>query len=116
MKEALIQAVENEYLREDLPAFRVGDTINVHYTVKEGSKERIQMLEGVVIRMSGTGVAKKMTVRKISFGGIGVERIIPVNSPFIHKIEVKKFGNVRRSKLYYLRDRKGKAARIKEKK
>jgi len=113
MKEKLIQLVEQDYLRTDMPEFKAGDTIVVHYKVKEGDKERVQLFEGVVIRVSGGSVAKTFTVRKIS-SGIGVERIIPVNSPMIEKIEVKRIGKVRRSKLYYLRGLSGKKARIKE--
>ncbi|WP_320045787.1 50S ribosomal protein L19 [uncultured Ilyobacter sp.] len=113
MKEKLIQLVEQNYLRTDMPQFKAGDTIVVHYRVKEGEKERIQLFEGVVIRVNGGGVAKTFTVRKVT-GGVGVERIIPVNSPMIEKIEVKRIGKVRRSKLYYLRELSGKKARIKE--
>ncbi|ADO81981.1 50S ribosomal protein L19 [Ilyobacter polytropus] len=113
MKEKLIQLVEQNYIRTDVPQFKAGDTIVVHYRVKEGEKERIQLFEGVVIRVNGGGVAKTFTVRKVT-GGVGVERIIPVNSPMIEKIEVKRIGKVRRSKLYYLRELSGKKARIKE--
>ena len=113
MKEKLIELVEKSYLKSDVPQFKSGDTVAVHYKVKEGNKERIQVFEGVVIRVSGRSVAKNFTVRKIS-SGIGVERIIPLNSPLIEKIEVKRIGKVRRSKLYYLRNLSGKAARIKE--
>ena len=113
MKEKLIELVEKSYLKSDVPQFKSGDTVAVHYKVKEGNKERIQVFEGVVIRVSGGSVAKNFTVRKIS-SGIGVERIIPLNSPLIEKIEVKRIGKVRRSKLYYLRILSGKAARIKE--
>lgn len=113
MKEKLIQLVEQDYLRNDIPVFKAGDTIAVHYKVVEGNKERIQVFEGVVIRVNGGGIAKTFTIRKIS-AGVGVERIIPVNSPRIDKIEVLKVGKVRRSKLYYLRGLSGKKARIKE--
>ena len=113
MKEKLIELVEKDYLKADVPQFKSGDTVAVHYKVKEGNKERIQVFEGVAIRVSGGSVAKNFTVRKIS-SGIGVERIIPLNSPLIEKIEVKRIGKVRRSKLYYLRNLSGKAARIKE--
>ena len=113
MKEKLIELVEKDYLKADVPQFKSGNTVAVHYKVKEGNKERIQVFEGVVIRVSGGSVAKNFTVRKIS-SGIGVERIIPLNSPLIEKIEVKRIGKVRRSKLYYLRNLSGKAARIKE--
>ncbi|MGL4947035.1 MAG: 50S ribosomal protein L19 [Cetobacterium sp.] len=113
MKEKLIQLVEQDYLRNDIPAFKAGDTITVHYKVVEGNKERIQLFEGVVIRVNGGGIAKTFTVRKVT-AGIGVERIIPMNSPMIAKIDVLKIGKVRRSKLYYLRELSGKKARIKE--
>jgi len=113
MKERLIELVEQSQLRTDIPQFKAGDTIVVHYKVKEGDKERVQLFEGVVIRVSGAGTGKAFTVRKIA-AGVGVERIIPVNSPMIEKIEVKRIGRVRRAKLYYLRGLSGKQARIKE--
>lgn len=113
MKEKLIQLVEQDYLRTDIPFFKAGDTVAVHYKVKEGNKERIQLFEGVVIRVNGGGIAKTFTVRKVT-AGIGVERIIPLNSPMIDKVEVLKVGKVRRSKLYYLRGLSAKKARIKE--
>ncbi len=110
----LIQEVEKRYLREDLPAFRPGDTVKVHYRIQEGEeKERVQVFEGVVIRKRGSGTGATFTVRKISFG-IGVERTFPLHSPRIEKIEVVRRGKVRRARLYYLRGRYGKAARIKE--
>ena len=110
MKEKLIELVEKQYLRTDIPQFKAGDTIGVYYKVKEGNKERVQLFEGVVIRVNGGGVAKTFTVRKVT-AGIGVERIIPVNSPNIDRIEVLKVGRVRRSKLYYLRGLSAKKAR-----
>lgn len=113
MKEKLIEIVEKDYFKSEIPKFKAGDTIAVHYKVKEGNKERIQVFEGIVIRISGATIARNFTVRKIS-SGIGVERIIPMNSPLIDKIEVKRIGKVRRAKLYYLRELSGKAARIKE--
>ena len=113
MKEKLIQLVEQSYLRTDIPEFKAGDTIAVYYKVKEGDKERVQLFEGVVIRVTGAGTGKAFTVRKIA-AGVGVERIIPINSPMIEKIEVKRIGRVRRAKLYYLRGLSGKRARIKE--
>ena len=113
MKEKLIELVEKDYIKTELPQFKAGDTIVVHYKVKEGNKERIQLFEGVVIRVSGGEISKNFTVRKVS-SGVGVERIIPLNSPLIDKIEVKRIGKVRRSRLYYLRNLSGKAARIKE--
>lgn len=96
------------------PDFKAGDTITVHYKIREGNKERIQQFQGVVIQRNGSGVTETFTVRKIS-SSVGVERIIPVNSPFIDKIEVNKKGVVRRAKIFYLRNLKGKAARIREK-
>lgn len=111
----LLKVVEAEYLRNDLAEFNAGDTVTVHYRIKEGNKERIQQFQGVVIQRRNAGVSATFTVRKIS-NGIGVERIFPANSPFIAKVEVNKRGKVRRSRLFYLRDAKGKAARIKEKK
>ena len=111
----VINAV-SEHIRNDLPSFRSGDTINVGVKVVEGSKSRVQNFEGVVIAISsGGGMDKTFTVRKIS-NGVGVERIFPLNSPNIESIKVIKKGKVRRAKLYYLRDLKGKAARIKERK
>jgi large subunit ribosomal protein L19 len=104
-----------EQMREDIPEFKAGDTVKVHLRVREGDKERIQIFQGVVIKKKNNGVASTFTVRKISFG-IGVERIFPIHSPYIEKIEVVKIGRVRRAKLYYLRALKGKKARIKEKK
>lgn len=110
----LIKAVEQEFATEkELPAFKSGDTISVNYRITEGDKTRIQVFKGDVIRISGEGVNKRFTVRKIS-NGIGVERIFPMNSPFIDSIQVHRVGHVRRAKLYYLRERRGKSARIKE--
>jgi len=110
-----LKLAEQSLIKEDIPNFRSGDTVNVHYRVREGEKERIQQFEGVVISRSGSGSNQTFICRKISAGNIGVERIFPLFSPFIAKIEVKKEGSVRRAKLYYLRERRGKAARIKEK-
>jgi len=101
--------------KEGLPRFGPGDTIDVHYRVVEGEKERIQIFSGTVIGMKGEGISSTFTVRKIASGSIGVERIFPFHSPFIKEIKVKRLGKVRRAKLYYLRSRKGKAARVKEK-
>jgi len=111
----LIHEIGKEQLRTDLPEFRVGDTIKVHYRIKEGSKERIQIFQGIVIQKRGAQISKTFTVRKIS-NGIGVERIFPFHSPNIQKIEVVRYGRVRRAKLFYLRRAKGKAARVREKK
>ena len=107
----LIRAIEQEQLREDIPEFRPGDTVRVHLRVVEGERERIQVFEGVVIKRRGGGLRETFTVRKIS-QGIGVERTLPLHSPRIAKIEVVRLGKVRRAKLYYLRSRRGKAARI----
>lgn len=110
-----LQQLEESYLRTDIPEFRPGDTVKVHVRVLEGDKERIQVFQGVVIGRRGGGTRETFTVRKIS-GGIGVERIFPLNSPIIDKIEVMRRGKVRRAKLYYLRGLRGKAARIEERK
>ncbi|WP_125708137.1 50S ribosomal protein L19 [Companilactobacillus zhongbaensis] len=109
----LIEEITKEQLRSDIPDFRAGDTVRVHAKVVEGSRERIQLFEGVVIKRHGTGISATYTVRKMS-SGVGVERTFPLNTPRVEKIDVVRYGKVRRSKLYYLRDRTGKAARIKE--
>ncbi len=111
----IIRAIEQEQLKSDLPNFGPGDTVKVHVRVKEGKRERIQLFEGVVLKRQGGGLTEMFTVRKISFG-VGVEKTFPVHSPSIEKIEVTRKGKVRRAKLNYLRDRVGKAAKIKEKK
>ncbi len=103
--------IENETLRRDLPPFKVGDTVAVHVRVREGDKERIQVFQGLVIRRKGGGVGETFTVRKIS-SGVGVERVFPVQSPLVTKIDIKSRGYVRRAKLYYLRDLSGKKARL----
>jgi large subunit ribosomal protein L19 len=105
--------VERPYLKEDLPDFRPGDTVKVHVRVVEGDRERVQVFEGIVIRRRGSQLSETFTVRKISFG-VGVERTFPIHSPMLAKIEVVTHGAVRRSKLYYLRDRVGKKAKVKE--
>ncbi len=105
--------VERPYLRSDLPDFRPGDTVRVHVRVVEGERERVQVFEGVVIRRRGSQLSETFTVRKVSFG-VGVERTFPVHSPMLAKIEVVTLGKVRRSKLYYLRTRVGKKAKVKE--
>ena len=112
MTSPIITALEKKQIRKDIPDFRVGDTVRVHVNIKEGDKERIQVYEGVVIRRSGGGVRETFTVRKISYGE-GVERTFPVHSPKLAKIEVMVLGSVRRAKLYFLRELRGKAARIK---
>ena len=109
----LIKAIEAEQLKSDIPNFGAGDTVRVHVRIIEGKRERIQVFEGVVIKRQGGGARETFTVRKISFG-VGVERTFPVNSPKIEKIEVTRFGKVRRAKITYLRARTGKAAKIKE--
>ena len=109
----LIEAITKEQLRSDIPAFRPGDTVRVHAKVVEGTRERIQLFEGVVIKRQGTGISETYTVRKMS-GGVGVERTFPIHTPRVAQIEVVRFGKVRRAKLYYIRERHGKAARIKE--
>lgn len=110
----LVQVASKSQIRTDLPEFRVGDTVKVHYKIKEGVKERIQIFQGIVIQKRGSGVSKSFTVRKIS-NNIAVERIYPQNSPLIDKLEVVRYGQVRRAKLFYLRTAKGKSSRIKEK-
>ena len=106
--------VDRASLRDDIPDFGPGDTLKVHVRVVEGTRERVQIFQGVVIRRQGSGLRETFTVRKVSFG-VGVERTFPVHSPIIARIEVLTQGDVRRAKLYYLRDRSGKAAKIKEK-
>jgi large subunit ribosomal protein L19 len=108
-----IDVIETPRLRDDLPEFRPGDSVKVHVRVVEGNRERIQMFQGVVIRRQGGGLRETFTVRKISFG-VGVERTFPVHSPTIGKLEVLQRGRVRRAKLYYLRELRGKRARIRE--
>ncbi|MCY3969593.1 MAG: 50S ribosomal protein L19 [Acidobacteria bacterium] len=108
-----LQQVEQEYVQQGLPDFRAGDTVKVHVRVREGAKERIQVFQGVVISRRGSGTRETFTVRKVS-GGIGVERIFPLHSPVIGRIEVVRRGKVRRAKLYYLRKLRGRAARIEE--
>lgn len=110
----LIKLVEQENIKSDIPEFHVGDTVKVHVKVVEGKRERIQVFEGIVIKRQNGGARETFTVRKISYG-VGVERTFPVNSPKIDKIEVVRLGKVRRAKLYYLRDRVGKATKVKEK-
>ena len=107
------ETIDRDSLRDDIPEFRPGDTVKVHVRVVEGNRERVQVFQGAVMRRQGGGVQETFTVRKVSFG-VGVERTFPVHSPTIAKIEVATLGDVRRAKLYYLRDRHGKAAKIKE--
>jgi large subunit ribosomal protein L19 len=109
-----IDLIDAQSLRDDVPAFDAGDTLKVHVRVVEGSRERVQLFQGAVIRRQGDGLRETFTVRKVSFG-VGVERTFPVHSPIVSKIEIVSRGDVRRAKLYYLRERSGKSARIKEK-
>ena len=109
-----LDALDADSLRNDIPAFRPGDTVKVHVRVVEGNRSRIQVFQGVIIRRQGGGVRETFTVRKVSFG-VGVERTFPVHTPVVEKIEVVTRGDVRRAKLYYLRELRGKAAKIKEK-
>ena len=109
-----LDALDADSLRDDIPDFRPGDTVKVHVRVVEGNRSRIQVFQGVVIRRQGGGIRETFTVRKVSFG-VGVERTFPVHTPVVEKIEVVTRGDVRRAKLYYLRDLRGKAAKIKEK-
>ena len=109
----LVQSLEQEQLKSKIPSFKPGDTVKVHYKVIEGSRERIQVFEGVVIRRRGGGLSETFTVRRVSYG-VGVERTFPLHAPKIDKIEVARRGKVRRARLYYLRSLRGKKARIKE--
>ena len=109
-----LDALDADSLRDDIPTFRPGDTVKVHVRVVEGNRSRIQVFQGVVIRRQGGGIRETFTVRKVSFG-VGVERTFPVHTPVVEKIEVLTRGDVRRAKLYYLRELRGKAAKIKEK-
>ena len=114
MAQDYIASIEQAQIRDDIPRVIVGDNVRVHYRIREGKREREQVFQGDVIRMSGAGARETFTVRKLSFG-VGVERTFPLHSPKIAKLEVVRHGQVRRAKLYYLRDRVGKAARIREK-
>ncbi len=109
----LVDVIEKEQLKNDIPNFQPGDTVKVHVKVVEGTRERIQVFEGVVIRRKGSSISETFTVRRVSYG-VGVERTFPLHSPRIAKIEVSRRGRVRRARLYYLRERRGKAARVKE--
>ena len=110
----ILKQITQEQIRTDLPATEIGDTVKVYVKVKEGNRERVQMIEGTVIKKNHGGIQETFTVRRVSYG-VGVERTFPVNSPKIDRIEVVRHGKVRRAKLYYLRDRVGKAAKVKEK-
>jgi len=109
----LVKTIEDKYIRQDIEPFKVGDTVKVHVLIKEGDKERVQVFKGDVIAKRGSGMGATFTVRKISYG-IGVERIFPLHSKMVKKVEVVRHGKVRRAKLYYLRQLKGKAAKLKE--
>jgi len=109
----IIKQIESEQIRTDLPKFNVGDTVKVHVKIKEANRERIQVFEGVVLKRQNGGIRETFTVRRVAYG-VGVERTFPVNAPIIDKIDVIRRGKVRRAKLYYLRDRVGKAAKVKE--
>lgn len=109
----ILEAITQEQIRTDMPRIQIGDTVKVFVKVREGAKERIQMYEGIVIKKKGGGIAETFTVRRLSYG-TGVERTFPVNSPIIDRVEVVKHGKVRRAKLFYLRSRVGKAAKVKE--
>ena len=108
-----IDAFVNEQLKETVPAFNIGDTVRVHNKIKEGTRERIQMFEGTVIAKHGGGISETFTVRRVAYG-VGVEKTFPLHSPFVEKVEVTRKGKVRRAKLYYLRGRVGKAAKVKQ--
>ncbi|WP_416198062.1 MAG: 50S ribosomal protein L19 [Sporanaerobacter sp.] len=110
----IIKMIEDEQIKKDIPEFNVGDTVQVHYKVKEGTRERVQVFEGTVIKRQGGGARETFTVRRLSYG-VGVERTFPLHSPRIEKLVVTRKGKVRRAKLYYLRGRQGKAAKVKEK-
>ncbi len=109
----LLEAFTNEQLKEELPLIRIGDTVRVHNKIKEGSRERIQMFEGTVIAKHGGGISETFTVRRISYG-VGVEKTFPIHSPNVEKVDIIRVGKIRRAKLYYLRDRVGKASKVKE--
>ena len=110
----LIKALTNEQLKTEVPVLNIGDTVRVHNRIKEGNKERIQMFEGTIIAIKGSGISESFTVRRVSYG-IGVEKTFPVHSPNVEKVDIIRSGKVRRAKLYYLRDRAGKSAKVKEK-
>ncbi|MBN1756509.1 50S ribosomal protein L19 [bacterium] len=115
MSDKILREAQKEFIKENLPEFNVGDTVKVSVKIKEGEKERVQVFQGIVIGRKGAGTQATFTVRKMS-SGVGVERIFPLHSPNIDKIEVAREGHVRRAKLYYLRDRIGKAAKVRQKK
>ena len=110
----ILDSIAQDYLKNEIPAFNVGDTVKVHVTIKEGNRERIQIFEGFVLKRQNGGIAETFTVRKIA-SGVGVEKTFPIHSPWVEKIEVVKRGQVRRARLHYMRSRTGKAAKIKSK-
>jgi len=110
----LIKALTNEQLKENAPVLNIGDTVKIHNRIKEGNRERIQLFEGTIIAKNGGGISETFTVRRVSYG-VGVEKTFPVHSPNVEKVEIVRSGKVRRAKLYYLRDRVGKSAKVKEK-
>ena len=114
MNSEIIRQIENEQLKENIPQFGIGDTVRVYARIKEGNRERVQSFEGTVVRRQNGGIRENFTVRRVAYG-VGVERVFPVHSPNVAKVEVIRNGKVRRSKLYYLRDRVGKSAKVKEK-
>ena len=109
----LVEAFTNEQLKQELPVIRIGDTIRVHNRIKEGNRQRIQMFEGTVIAKHGGGISETFTVRRVSYG-VGVEKTFPIHSPNVEKVDIIRVGKVRRAKLYYLRDRVGRASKVKE--
>ena len=109
----LMKALTSQYMKEELPQMNVGDTVRVHVKIKEGARERVQVFEGTIIARKHGGISETFTVRRLSYG-VGVERVFPVHSPIVDKVEIVRSGRVRRGKLYYLRDRVGKAAKVKE--
>ena len=109
----LMKALTSQYMKQELPEVQVGDTVRVHVKIKEGSRERIQIFEGTVISRRGGGISETFTVRRVSYG-VGVEKTFPIHSPHVQKVEIIRRGKVRRAKLYYLRDRVGKASKVKE--
>lgn len=108
-----IDAFASEYLKETVPQFNIGDTVRIHNKIKEGTRERIQIFEGTIISKRGGGISETFTVRRVSYG-VGVEKTFPIHSPHVEKVEIVRRGKVRRAKLYYLRDRVGKASKVKE--
>jgi large subunit ribosomal protein L19 len=110
----VMSSVTNEYMKSDIPAFNVGDTVKVHVKIKEGNRERIQIFEGFVLKRQGGGIGETFTVRRIA-SGVGVEKTFPIHSPLVEKIEVVRHGKVRRARLHYMRQRTGKSAKIKSK-